>query len=311
MRSLAIPTACLILAGVVSAQQNPVPSPDPRTQSCTAPLMWANVPAGESADPSKGGWRIGGGTRENYAAMVGVGFSPYCTASVAKLEIVAAKESGNDPLVAYIMGDNGSSNGPGAILDVFYFSPGNSAAVLQANSTLHNTLFGGQGYWVVLTTPNERADSFFWSRGPQQPAGPIAYRAHSSDPWKVYQAYTAMIRIEADTTTPPMARPNPAGNLPPGVYAVGNGVTPPRAIYAPDPEYSEAARKQKFQGIVVVSAVVGADGAVRDVKVYRSLRPDLDEKAMDAVRRWRFEPGTKDGQAVPVAVSIEVNFRLR
>ena len=95
-----------------------------------------------------------------------------------------------------------------------------------------------------------------------------------------------------------------------GVFRVGGGVSAPRQIYAPDPEYSEEARKAKYQGVVVLYVIVGPDGKTRDVRVVRSLGLGLDEKAIEAVRTWRFEPAKKDGQPVPVAVNIEVNFSL-
>jgi TonB family protein len=91
---------------------------------------------------------------------------------------------------------------------------------------------------------------------------------------------------------------------------VGGGVSAPRAIFSPDPEYSEEARKAKYQGTVVLWVVVGADGRPHDLRVTRSLGLGLDEKAMEAVRTWKFEPAKKDGQAVAVQVNIEVNFRL-
>jgi TonB family protein len=95
-----------------------------------------------------------------------------------------------------------------------------------------------------------------------------------------------------------------------GVFRVGGGVSPPKAIYQPDPEYSEEARKAKYQGVVVLAMVIGPDGRPRDIRVQRSLGLGLDEKAMEAVRTWRFEPAKKDGQAVAVAVNIEVSFNL-
>lgn len=95
-----------------------------------------------------------------------------------------------------------------------------------------------------------------------------------------------------------------------GVFRVGGGVSAPRPIYNPDPEYSEEARKAKYQGTVVLAIVIGTDGKPRDVRVQRSLGLGLDEKAMEAVRTWRFEPARKNGQPVPVAVNIEVNFNL-
>ena len=91
---------------------------------------------------------------------------------------------------------------------------------------------------------------------------------------------------------------------------MGGGVTAPRAVYSPDPEFSDQARKAKFQGTVVLWTVIGADGRPQEIRVQRSLGMGLDEKAIEAIREWRFEPGRKDGVPVAVEVSIEVSFRL-
>jgi TonB family protein len=91
---------------------------------------------------------------------------------------------------------------------------------------------------------------------------------------------------------------------------VGGGVSAPKALYAPDPEYSEEARKAKYQGTVVLWVVVGPDGRPHAIKVYRTLGMGLDEKAIEAVRNWKFEPARKDGQPVAVQINVEVNFRL-
>jgi periplasmic protein TonB len=93
-------------------------------------------------------------------------------------------------------------------------------------------------------------------------------------------------------------------------YRPGNGVSAPRAIYNPDPEYSDEARRVKFQGNVVLSLIVDPTGHVRDIHVARSLGLGLDEKAIEAVQQWKFSPGMKDGHPVAVQVNIEVNFRL-
>ena len=95
-----------------------------------------------------------------------------------------------------------------------------------------------------------------------------------------------------------------------GAYRVGGGVSGPKPIYAPDPEYSEEARKAKFQGTCVLWLVVGPDGRARDIRVARTLGLGLDEKAIEAVKTWRFEPGTKDGKPVATIVNVEVTFRL-
>jgi len=95
-----------------------------------------------------------------------------------------------------------------------------------------------------------------------------------------------------------------------GPYTAGGGVMAPRVIFKPDPEYSEEARKAKFQGNVTLSFVVDAEGHARNIHVERSLGMGLDEKAIEAVKKWKFEPGMKDGIPVAVMVSVEVNFRL-
>jgi TonB family protein len=94
------------------------------------------------------------------------------------------------------------------------------------------------------------------------------------------------------------------------VYRVGGKVSPPRARYAPDPEYSETARRAKLQGIVVLWLVVDKDGNPQQIKVQKKLGQGLDEKAVEAVKQWRFEPARKDGQPVAVMINVEVNFRL-
>lgn len=99
--------------------------------------------------------------------------------------------------------------------------------------------------------------------------------------------------------------------LPAGVYKVGGGVKPPKLIYGPNPEYSEEARRAKYQGTVVLWLVVDTQGATEDVRVTRSIGKGLDEQAVKAVRNWRFEPATFNGQAVPVQINAEVSFRLR
>ncbi len=104
--------------------------------------------------------------------------------------------------------------------------------------------------------------------------------------------------------------PGFGGGIGGGIFRVGGGVSAPKAIYAPDPEYSEEARKAKWQGTVVLWVVVGADGRPHDIKVQRSLGLGLDEKAVEAVKQWKFEPARKDGQPVAVQINVEVNFRL-
>jgi len=95
-----------------------------------------------------------------------------------------------------------------------------------------------------------------------------------------------------------------------GVYHVGGGVSAPKLIDYPQPEFPEEERKTKHEGVVVLEVIVGADGRVKDLQVTRSLSASFDEKAMEAVKTWRFEPSMKDGRPVPVVVNVNVNFRL-
>ncbi len=95
-----------------------------------------------------------------------------------------------------------------------------------------------------------------------------------------------------------------------GTYRPGRGVTPPRPIYSPEPEFSEEARKAKYQGTCTLMIVVSADGRPTNIRVVNSLGMGLDEKAIETVRTWRFEPGQKDGHPVNVEMAVEVDFHL-
>jgi len=110
--------------------------------------------------------------------------------------------------------------------------------------------------------------------------------------------------------TGPGVGPGSGGGIGNGPYIPGRGVSAPRPIYDPEPEYSNEARVAKFQGDVILWVIIGADGIPHDIRVQRSLGMGLDEKAIAAVKRWRFQPATKDGRPVAVQVSIQVNFRL-
>jgi periplasmic protein TonB len=85
---------------------------------------------------------------------------------------------------------------------------------------------------------------------------------------------------------------------------------PPRPVYTPDPEYTASARHDKIEGTAIIDLKLGADGIPHDMKIARSLRPDLDQKALEAVAKWRFSPAMKDGKPIPVFLSVEVAFKL-
>jgi len=110
---------------------------------------------------------------------------------------------------------------------------------------------------------------------------------------------------------PAIAPPASTGDLPPGVYRVGPGVSAPRALKQVNPEYPEEAMKAKIQGAVAIEAVVTPEGNVVSPRVIRSLDPALDQAALRALKEWRFAPGMKDGRPVPVITTVEMTFTLK
>jgi TonB family protein len=106
-----------------------------------------------------------------------------------------------------------------------------------------------------------------------------------------------------------------------GTYHFGNGVIAPKLVYTVDAEFSDAAQRRKIDGTAVIALKVGTDGLPADVRVKHSmadgLKPkdrkaalSLDQKAVEAVRQYRFEPGMYEGKPVPVAITVEVNFHI-
>ncbi len=111
--------------------------------------------------------------------------------------------------------------------------------------------------------------------------------------------------------TGPGHGPGQGGGFGGGIYKLGDiGVTAPVAKFTPEPDFSEEARKAKYQGTVVLAAIIGPDGRPRNIHVVRSLGMGLDEKAIERVRTWLFEPGKKNGTPVAVTMNLEVDFRL-
>ena len=108
----------------------------------------------------------------------------------------------------------------------------------------------------------------------------------------------------------PGVGPGSGGGIGGGVFRIGGGVSPPRLTYKVEPEYSEEARKAKYQGTVVLAIEVWQDGKAHNIRVIRSLGLGLDKKAIDAVQQWKFVPGKKDNVPVRVRANVEVNFRL-
>jgi TonB family protein len=95
-------------------------------------------------------------------------------------------------------------------------------------------------------------------------------------------------------------------------YRHGEGASDPKIISQVDPEYTDKARKAKLSGSCRLSLIVETDGRPSNIRVTQSLGMGLDEKAIDAVKKWRFQPAMKDGHPVRYGpLEIEVTFRVR
>jgi protein TonB len=124
----------------------------------------------------------------------------------------------------------------------------------------------------------------------------------------------------APATTPNQATPTPNTNTSP-TLKVGGGVTAPKILYQPEPQFSKLARKQRVSGIVTVQLIVDAQGNPQYVHVSKSMADSVDQKhreaalsldqaALDAVKQYKFAPATIDGKPVAVYLNVEVNFKL-
>jgi len=97
----------------------------------------------------------------------------------------------------------------------------------------------------------------------------------------------------------------------PRVYKPGDGVLAPVVVRQVKPQYTAEAMRARAQGVVTLECVVEPDGSVGEPTVLKSLDPGLDEEAVKALRQWQFKPGTKDGKAVRVRITLEMTFTLR
>jgi protein TonB len=104
--------------------------------------------------------------------------------------------------------------------------------------------------------------------------------------------------------------PGAGGNYGGGLHHVGGGVSAPKVIFKVEPEFSEEARKAKFMGVVTVNLIVDTAGRAQNVRVIRGVGMGLDQKALEAVRQYRFKPAMENGHPVPVQVNVEVQFQI-
>jgi TonB family protein len=108
----------------------------------------------------------------------------------------------------------------------------------------------------------------------------------------------------------PGVGPGEGGDTGGGLRGFGGASTAPMVLFQVEPEFSEEARKAKLQGVVMLYGEVDTNGRLRNIRVTRGLGLGLEEKAIEAVKQWRFRPGTRDGKPVVAAATIEVNFHL-
>ena len=161
-------------------------------------------------------------------------------------------------------------------------------------STSRRLLLASVGVAVVVgpvlfglgTTPRVRAQS---PQAGERQAGTIDSASHPPD---------APIQSSSKNAASPQ------------IYHVGADVSAPKLIFAPDPEFSEEAKRAKYQGVCVIVTIVDAQGNPQRVQVVRHLGKGLDQKAVEAVEQYKFEPAMRHGEPVAVEVNIEVNFRL-
>jgi protein TonB len=104
--------------------------------------------------------------------------------------------------------------------------------------------------------------------------------------------------------------PGSGGNMGGGVRHIGGGVAAPIVLFAPEPEFSEEARKAKASGNVLVYLQVDTNGRPMRVRVLRGMGLGLDEKAVEAVSHYKFKPAMENGHAVVVEMQVEVNFEI-
>jgi TonB family protein len=106
------------------------------------------------------------------------------------------------------------------------------------------------------------------------------------------------------------AGPGSGGGYGGGLMNVGGGVSAPAVIHSVEPEFSEQARSASLQGTVVLQLIVDAEGNPQNVRITRHLGMGLDEKAVEAVRQYKFKPAMYQGHAVAVQIVVDIDFHL-
>ncbi|HKV80485.1 MAG TPA: energy transducer TonB [Candidatus Sulfotelmatobacter sp.] len=95
-----------------------------------------------------------------------------------------------------------------------------------------------------------------------------------------------------------------------GPFKIGKGVKPPRVLYQQEPEFTDPARKAKYQGVMTMGLIVDKEGHPYNIHILSPVGAGLDAKAVHAVETWKFQPAEKDGEPVAVQIAVEVDFHL-
>jgi TonB family protein len=165
----------------------------------------------------------------------------------------------------------------------------------------------GKGYeWGMLQSMRQPVDIYFanWRDPQPNPSAidkPIGYFMYIDGGFRWDSLVTFVLTMKPDK--------NPA-TLPEGAaYRVGGGVSVPKAIYHPDPQYPIAARDSNLPATVILWVIVGPDGLPHEIRVAQAAGHGFDENAIEAVQKWRFKPAKKDGQPVAVQINVQIHFK--
>jgi protein TonB len=172
-------------------------------------------------------------------------------------------------------------------------APSNAAALQSVGEALARSAASALSQWQYDSPAN----------------GPISFNVTFSFRPGTETASTQSAAPAAGPPPPPPPPPPPNWPAAAGAVRVGGAVKPPTRIVAVNPMYPEAAKSAGVQGVVIMEAVIGTDGRVRDARVLRSI-PALDQAAVDAVTQWEYTPTLLNGAPVPVIMTVTVQFTL-
>ncbi len=134
---------------------------------------------------------------------------------------------------------------------------------------------------------------------------------HAPEPIRLDEPPVEINLSEVDVDYFPIPEAPPAPPEPEGPIQVSGEVTKPIKIHAPQPSYTEIARKARIEGLVIVQAIIDKEGDVINVKVTKPLPMGLSEAAVQAIKQWKFKPATLRGKPVDVYYTLTVNFTLQ